>query len=50
MSYLAPEEAQSAAALLPHFVAISKNGFALVTDFTVAALEARLADASSRRA
>jgi AcrR family transcriptional regulator len=41
MSYLTPEEAESAAALLPHFVAISKDGFALVADFTIAALAAR---------
>jgi len=45
MSYLRPEEAESAAALLPHFVAISKDGFALVADFTVEALQVRLADA-----
>jgi AcrR family transcriptional regulator len=44
MSYLTPEEAQSAVALLPQFVDISKNGFALVADFTIAALEAGRAD------
>jgi AcrR family transcriptional regulator len=41
MSYLTPEEAESAAALLPHFVTISKDGFALVVDFTIAGLAAR---------
>jgi AcrR family transcriptional regulator len=40
MSYLTPAEAESAAALLPHFVAISKDGFALVADFTIAAVAA----------
>jgi hypothetical protein len=42
MSYLTPDEAESAAALLPHFVAISKDGFALVADFTIAALASRV--------
>jgi hypothetical protein len=41
MSYLTSEEAESAAALLPHFVEISKDGFAHVADFTIAALERR---------
>jgi AcrR family transcriptional regulator len=43
MSYLTPEEAESAAALLPHFVAISKDGFAFVVDVTITALAARAA-------
>jgi TetR/AcrR family transcriptional regulator, tetracycline repressor protein len=42
LSYLKPEEVESAAALLPHLVAISKDGFALVADLTVAALERRV--------
>ncbi|MBV8304021.1 MAG: hypothetical protein JOZ04_07410, partial [Acidimicrobiia bacterium] len=39
MSYLTPEEAESAATLLPHFVSISEDGFPLVVDYTIAAIE-----------
>jgi TetR/AcrR family tetracycline transcriptional repressor len=49
LSYLTPAEAESAAALIPYFATISRDGFSVVTDFTIAGLAARARARATRR-
>lgn len=46
LSHLTPEQAERAAPLIPHFAAIGQGGFAVVVDFTIAALAGRGAGGS----